>query len=53
MISSEKLGVYAGQVMRFRRVQTARLTRVGTFTFGACVATVSLGVYVAGYILKL
>lgn len=53
MISSEKLGIYAGHVMRFRRVQTARLTRIGTFTFGACVATVSLGVYVASYILKL
>ena len=53
MISSEKLGVYAGHLIRFRQAQAARLTRVGMFTFGACVATVSLGVYVAAYILKL
>ena len=53
MISSETLGVYAGHLIRPRRVQAARLTRIATFTFGACVATVSLGVYVAFYILKL
>ena len=53
MISSEKLGSYAGHLIRFRRVQASRMTQIGTFTFGACVATVSLGVYVAFYILKL
>jgi len=53
MISSEKLGIYAGHLMRSRRVQLARLTRIGTFTFGACVATLMAGIYVAGYVLRL
>ena len=53
MISSEKLGVYAGHLIRFQPVKAARLTRIGMFTFGACVATVSLGAYVAFYISRL
>ncbi len=53
MIASEKLGIYAGHLTRSRRVQVTRLTRIVTFTFGACVATLMAGVYLAGYILKL
>lgn len=53
MIASEKLGFYAGQVVRSRRVQVARLARMATFTFGACVTTLMSGIYLAGYILKL
>ena len=53
MVASEKLGIYAGYLMRFRRVPAARLARIATFTFGACVATISAGVYLASYVLKL
>ena len=53
MIASEKLGIYAGHLIRFQRVQAARLSRIVTFTFGACVATLSAGIYLAAYILKL
>lgn len=53
MIASEKLGVYAGHMIRFQRVRVTRLTRIATFTFGACVATLSAGIYLAFYVLKL
>lgn len=53
IIASEKLGVYAGQLVKSRRAQTARLTRIGTFTFGCCVAAVSAGIYLAGHVLAL
>lgn len=53
MIASEKLGTYAGHLMRSRRLQVAHLARIGTFTFGACVATLTAGIYLAGYVLKL
>ena len=53
MISSEKLGIYAGHLVRSPRVPAANLTRIAAFTFGACVATLSAGVYIAFYLLKL
>lgn len=53
MIASEKLGVYAGHLVKSRRVQIERLTRVVTFTVGAVVAVLMVGIYLAGYILKL
>ena len=53
MIASEKLGVYASQLTRSRNVQAARLTRTASFTFGACVATLSAGVYLAFDVIKL
>ena len=53
MIASEKLGFYAGHLTRSRSVQTARLTRTATFTFGACVATPTAGVFLAFYGLKI
>lgn len=53
MIASEKLGVYAGQAIRFQRVKVTRLARTATFTFGACVATLTAGIYLAFYVLKL
>ena len=52
MVASEKLGVFAGRLAGSRRAQAARLTRTATFTFGACVATISTGVYLAFYVLK-
>lgn len=53
MIASEKLGIYAGYLAGSHRVQAARVIRLVTFTFGACVAILTLGVYVAFYVLKL
>jgi hypothetical protein len=53
MIASEKLGVYAGHMVRSHRAQAARLTRVVTFTFGCCVAILAAGIYLAAYLLKL
>ena len=53
MIASDKLGVYAGQLARSRSVQATHLTRTATFTFGACVAALSAGVYLAFYVLKI
>lgn len=53
MIASEKLGIYAGYLAGSHRVQATRLTSLVTFTFGACVAILMLGIYLAGYILKL
>ncbi|MFN2511413.1 MAG: hypothetical protein ABR568_08210 [Pyrinomonadaceae bacterium] len=53
MIASDKLGLYAGHLIRFRRVQVARLTRIVTFTFGTCVAILSAGIYLGFYVLKL
>jgi hypothetical protein len=53
MIASEKLGIYAGYLAGSHRAQAARVTRLVTFTFGACVAILTLGVYVAFYVLKL
>jgi hypothetical protein len=53
MIASEKLGIYAGLLIRSRRVRVGRLTRMVTFTFGASVAVLMGGIYLAGYVLKL
>ena len=53
MVASEKLGVYAGHLGRSQSVQVARLTSRAMFTFGACVATLSAGIYLAFYVLKL
>lgn len=53
MIASEKLGIYAGHLVSFRRAQAARLTQVVAFTVGACVAALSAGIYLAFNVLKL
>lgn len=53
MIASEKLGIYAGHLAGSHRVQATRLARLVTFTFGACVAILMIGIYLAGYVLKL
>lgn len=51
MLSSEKLGVYAGHINKAYGTRIARLTRVSTFTFGACAAFLSGSVYLAYSIL--
>ncbi|MCM3872104.1 MAG: hypothetical protein ND895_15585 [Pyrinomonadaceae bacterium] len=53
MIASEKLGIYAGHLAGSRRVRAARLTRLTAFTFGAAVAILMTGIYLAGYVFKL
>ena len=53
MIASEKLGVYAGRVAGPYREIAMRLTRTATLAFGSCVAVVSGGAYIFGYLLRL
>jgi hypothetical protein len=53
MIASEKIGAYAGYFAGSYKARISRLTRIGFFTFGTCVAFISLSVYIAFYVLKL
>ena len=53
MLSSEKLGAFAGHLNKTHRSKIARITRVSTLTFGSCVAVLSAGIYVAVYILRI
>jgi hypothetical protein len=53
MISSEKLGAYAGYFMGSLKEKISRLARIGIFAFGACTAALTVFVYIAGYALKL
>lgn len=53
MLASDKIGVLAGYFMRSYREKVGRLARVGSFTFGTCVAVLSASIYVAGHLLKL
>lgn len=53
MLSSEKLAAYAGNVSKSYSQRIMRLTRVSTFTFGACVAMLSAGIYVLFHFLKI
>jgi hypothetical protein len=45
MLASEKIGFCAGRFAGLHKENAARLTQVGTFTFGACAAALSAGVY--------
>jgi hypothetical protein len=53
MIASEKLGIYAGHLAGSHRVRVTRFARLVTFTIGACMAILMIGVYLAFYALKL
>lgn len=53
MLSSEKLGVYAGHINKAHGVRIARLTRVSTFTFGACAAVLSGSVYLVWHLFRI
>ena len=53
MLSSQKLGELAGNLIRSDPVKLMRLTRVSTFTFGATVATLSAFIYVVFHLLKI
>lgn len=52
MIASEKIGVYAGYFAGSYKEKISRLTRIGILTFGACVAAVSLAVYIFAHLLR-
>lgn len=53
MLASEKIGAYAGHFTGSYKQQISRVTRIGVFTFGACVALLSSSIYVAFHVLKL
>lgn len=53
MLASEKIGAYAGHFTGSYREKISRATRIGIFTFGACAAIISAGVYIASHVLKL
>ncbi len=53
MLSSEKLGVYAGSLNKSHKAALERLTRLSTFTFGACVALLSASVYLGFHVLRI
>jgi hypothetical protein len=53
MLASEKLGSYAGLLAGSGRMQAIRLVRLVTFTFGACVAVLMAGIFIAAHALKL
>jgi hypothetical protein len=53
MLSSAKLGAFAGHVNKAYGEQIARYTRLTTFSFGACVAVLSAFIYVAFHTLKI
>ena len=53
MLSSEKLGAYAGYLNKSYRTKLVRLTRISTFAFGACVAVLSGSIYVAFHLLRI
>ena len=50
MLSSEKIGVYAGHFTGSFKERISRLTRIGIFTFCASVAVLCMGVYLAEFI---
>ena len=53
VLSSEKIGVYAGYFAGSYKEKVNRLARIGVFTFGSCVAVLSAGILIAGHLLKL
>ncbi len=53
MFSSEKIGAFTGYFTGSYKEKISRWTRVGIFTFGACVTVLMLGIYIAAYILQL
>jgi hypothetical protein len=52
ILASEKIGVYAGYFMGSYKDKVNRLTHVGVFTFGICVALLSGFVLLFAHILR-
>ena len=53
MLTSEKIALFAGHINRSKSAAIARLTHISTFTFGACVSSLSGAIYVLFHILKI
>ena len=53
MLSSEKLGYYAGLLNKAHRERLARFTRLTAFTFGASVAALAATIYIAFFTLRI
>jgi hypothetical protein len=53
MLSSEKLGAFAGRFTGAYKTRISHAAELGIFTFGASVAVLTFGIYIAAYILKL
>lgn len=53
MLSSQRLGTFAGLASRTYKAKLVRLTSVSTFAFGACVAVLSASIYMAFHVLKI
>jgi len=53
MLSSEKVGSFAGQINRAHQGTLIRLTRVSTFTIGAAVSVLSATIYIAFHLLRI
>lgn len=53
MLSSEKIGVYAGHLNSSRSETIARLAQVSVFTFGTCVAILTATIYIGIHTLKI
>lgn len=53
LLSSEKFGIFVGNMNQAHRERVARLTQVSTFTFGAAVATLSALIYVLFHVLRI
>lgn len=53
MLSSEKVGTYAGCLIRSTHVKTERLARVATLTLGTCISSLSAFVYLFFHVLKI
>ena len=50
MLASEKIGAYAGYFTGSFKEKISRLTRIGTLTFGTCVAVLSGILYLSFYV---
>jgi hypothetical protein len=53
MLSSDKLGAYAGHLSRSHAGAFTRYTRVGIFTFGAVVAALSGTMYLVFHVFRI
>ncbi len=53
MLSSDKIGVYAGYISRSRSKVLERLSKVTAFTFGASITVISSLIYLLFYLLRM
>ena len=53
MLSSEKVGTYAGCLIKSSGERVIRFTRLITLTFGVCIASLSALVYVSFHVFRI